>query len=466
MLMAGSLMTQRAHAEIIVTANTVVREKPPGIGGVVINAHDNAFLTGAGGIDFQGDLKAAKVKLVRRLAFPDARFPEGKTIETFDKTFQAILACGAQPLFIQYIKPPERIKSGNPYLTADGKPGGTPESNLIFMVKRYQASPYNLKIQYWQVGNEPDIGIDEQLSKEDYAVVFNGFHEALIRAGLRDQVKLCGPVTSGAYYWTAPPKPGEQGYIEYFINHCAHSVDIIDYHTYAGAKDEQGVLTAPHKLDFQFDPERQFVTDPKTRKLKDYYGMAALLVQFKKMKFTRPDVGIALTEHNTQRDSISRTLWNLAVTHYWIYNPLGRFTTQFVYDDCGSQQGGFGAYDANKQKSFGYWALWINGNLRGSHVLEQKTTGNRMKDGRPWLFVTATRDQSYLYVEVINRNTEPVKDHVVIKGSALAGPATVQQMTEQERPDRATPLKVRAPFEYEFPGLSATIFKFPIGSQR
>ena len=189
-----------AHAEIVVNAGKIVREKPPGIGGVVVNAHTFEFAENAGGIDFQGDLVAAKIRLVRKLAFPDARFPTNRPIENFDKEFAAILKCGATPLFIEYIAPCDC------YLKEDGSPGGSPESNLIYMYRRYAAPPYNISKQSWQVGNESDINIDHYYTPQKYAEIFNRFHAALIKAGIRDNITLHGPVSAGGYYWPNAPK--------------------------------------------------------------------------------------------------------------------------------------------------------------------------------------------------------------------------------------------------------------------
>ena len=431
------------------------------LNGVVINAHGDEFSTDAGGIPFQADLKAANVKLVRRQAFPNPRFPTHKDgsprdVAWFDRQFQAVLKAGATPLFIQ----PTKNYTG--YVKEDGSPGGTIEANLVFNVRHFLGARFNLKQQIWEVGNEPNNPVDQVFTPPDYAALFNRCHEALVKAGLRENVTLCGPVLAYHYNWPRNNRAGDDPYFDYFIEHCAAGVDVVTYHTYAGAKDEAGVLQAPHKLDFLEDFARTFPIDPKDGKPKDVYGTAALLAKMKTIKFGRPNVGIGMTELNTQRDSISRTLWCLAVSRYHALNPLSRFTTQFVFADYGTQQGGFGAYDAQKKKSFGYWALWMAGNLRGNQVIEAKTTGNTMKDGRPLLLVLATRDAQSLFIEVINRGTEAVKDHVVIDGAQIGNGASIHQITATQTPELAAAAKLSVPFDYEFPALSATVFKFPL----
>lgn len=481
-----------AQADVTVDASKTLRDRPEGIGGVVINAHSDEFATGANGIDFQGDLKAAKVHLVRHQVYPDVRFPQtatgkDKDLAWFDKTTTAILNAGAQPLFIQPIKPAEKL-ARNIYYKADGTLGGTPASNLVFMVKHYMAAPFNIKMQYWEVGNEPNNGVDWLLSPEAYAVVFNGCHDALTQAGLRENVILCGPVSVAAYRW---PHPDQTDYLDYFLEHCNATVDVVTFHNYVGAKDEAGELFG-HKLDKLFDPDRKFETDPKTGKLKDYYGLAALIEKMQQVGLARPHVGIGITEHNVNafRNRSVGALWNLAVTHYFLYTPYGRLTTQFVYDDFGGQQGGLGAYDAKKQKRYAYWALWIRGNLTGDKVLAQTVMPNAAQDSftrdkQPYLLATATQDARHIYVEVINRSAQLVKDHVALNGAPPVGAPIIHVLAQNvppvmlskpsatappepdknvpgTLPDHGTPSQLGANFDYEFPALSATIFEFPL----
>lgn len=441
-----------AGANIVVDANQVIRQKPLGIGGVVINAHSPDFATNANGIDFQDDLKAARVQLVRSAIYPDNHAPN-HDLAYFDRNVKAIIRAGATPLFIQYINPKL------PFLKVDGTPGGTIETNLVFLVKHYTAAPYKLKLQYWEIGNEPNLGVDYKVSSpQEYAEIFNRCHQALLEAGLRDKVILAGPVVAGPYRWPRPDDYNTE-ILDYFLEHSKDSVDVVTYHNYVGAKTPDGMLTTPHKLDNMEDSERT-ISD------KTNYGMAALLAKMKQIKFGRPDVGVGITEHNTTyfQHTIASGLWNLALTHYYLYNPLGRMTTAFAFDDYGRQQGGFGHYDDNKQKDYNYWALWINGNLRGSKVLAQKTTGNLDHNGRSALLVTATKDSANVYVEVINRSSTEMRDHVLLQGAHVAGKPTLFTMADGTLPQNGKPTMLGTSFDYVFPPMSASIFKFPLNS--
>ena len=147
----------RAKAKITISGGKVLRSKPAGIGGVVINAHGDEFATNASGIDFQGDLKAAKVGLARKSAYPDPRNPD-RPLAYFDVAVGAILKAGATPLFIEFITPRgtvdwhlKKTPGAIPpkYYNADGKfEAGTPATNMAFLVKHYAAAPFNIQKQY------------------------------------------------------------------------------------------------------------------------------------------------------------------------------------------------------------------------------------------------------------------------------------------------------------------------------
>lgn len=452
-----------AHGEITVDAAQVVRKVPATFNGTNINAHVPNFATNAGGINFQADLEAAKVGIVRTLAYPDSR-QKDHHLDYFDKNIRAILKCGATPLLLQYINP------GLPYYNEDGQVGtaekpGTPESNLVFLVRRYLAQPFNLQKQYWEVGNEPDIGIDWKMDADDYAKQFNRIHEALVKAGLRDHVVLCGPV-SAFVYWTAEhytyyTSRVTTSYVDTFLRECSQSVDLVDLHSYCtfgGPHEEMLGLTRSDKLD------SRFVTDRPSTPATPYDGMAALLAKMEKIHFGRPDVGVALTEYGsmTQKKPLTGGLWNLATTQESLYNPRMRLMASYVFDGWGAAADTLTHYGKDKQKNDLYWALWIAGNLRGDTVLARDVSGHAMSDGRPYLIVAATRNDQFLFIEVINRDTRPIKDHITINGVTVGTDAKVFTMTSDQTPDQGQSSPLGSAFDYEFPPASATVIRLPL----
>lgn len=456
---AAALMSTAAYAEITVDAAKVIRDVPPTLHGTNIHAHTPNFATNAEGIDYQGDLKAAKVKVVRMLAYPDYRKPE-HGIEYFDRNVKAVLDCGAQPLFIQYLNP------GQKYFNEDGVVGtpekpGAPQTNLVQMVQRYMAAPYNLQKQWWEVGNEPDYKVDYKMTAEDYAEQFNRTHEALVKAGLRDNVVLCGPVTS-QMYWARPKNtPPVTPYIDTFLEKCAHAVDVIDVHSYCTFGGPHEELLGIQRID-KFDA--RFITDRQNTDKVVYDQMNALLAKMDSIKFARPNVGVSLTEYGAMHhdNPLTGGLWNLGATQGFLYNPRGVMTNSFLFDAWGRGADTLHHYDGNKKKNYLYWALWIAGNLRGDKVIARQVTDNEMPDGRPWLLVGVTKDDQHLYVEVINRSTETIKDKITINGAAVGTEAQVHVMADGVTPDGAKPAQVGGTFEYEFPAASATVIKLPL----
>ncbi len=471
----GTPATTPEAGSITVNAQNVVRLRPHGIGGTNITNHSYGvnFVNGKNGIDFQADASVAKLPLIRVFAYPDDRSTIG--INFFDTKVKAVLGTGAQPLLGSYIgssvnsSQPTGLSVG-PYYNVDGTTvNGTVATNVVYMVKRYMAPPYNLQKQYWEISNEPNIGIDSIATPQLYSQIFNSVHDALVAAGLRENIILMGPVLSGGY--------PNGNYLDAFMAHSAPYVDIIDYHTYAGSGNDSGLLNTPHKFDNFFDPLRHFdVNAGPNILLSDQangdYGDAALLYRMDRVPFGRPNVGTALTEHNgyTQPlggndfQGIASGLYNLAITHFMLYNPRGQADTSFVYDQVCSDQG-YAHYDCNNQRDYSWYALYIRNNYTGPFVLEQSTTGNLNTSGNPYLFVSATRDDSFMYVEVINRNTSaPITVPVALNGVTIASDATLYTMADGVFPDASngTPYTVSNNFTYKFGAESATIFKIPI----
>ena len=473
--------TRRTLAEtgsITVNAQKVVRLRPFGVGGTNIANHKDGvnFVNGKNGINFQTDAQMAKLPLIRVLAYPDDRSPID--IDFSDTKVKAILSSSAQPLFGSYIgssvdSNQPTGSSVSPYYNLDGTTvNGTLATNIVYMVKRYMAPPYNLQQQYWEIGNEPNTKIDGYATPQIYSQIFNSVHTALVTAGLRDHVILMGPVLSSGY---------NGNYLDAFMAHSGQYVDIIDYHNYTGAGNDLALLNTPHKFDIFYDALRHFDVNAglsifASDQANADYGDAALLYRMDRVPFGRPNVGTALTEHNgyTQPQgghdvhSIASGLYNLAVTHFMLYNPRGQVDNSFVYDQVCNDQG-YAHYDCNNQRDYSWYALYIRNNYTGPFVLEQSTTGNlngsNNSSGNPYLFVTATRDDSYMYVEVINRNTNaPIKDPVVLNGVHIAGNATVYTMANNilPNPGNGKVYGVSNNFTYTFPAESATIFQIPI----
>lgn len=453
--------SRMAMAEITVDLANVIREVPPTFHGTNIHAHDPNFATGSEGIPFQADASAARVKVIRTLAYPDNRRKD-HDLSYFDRNVSAILKCGARPLFIQYVQP------GLAYYLADGSRGtaenpGTPESNLVAMVRHYLAEPFNLKEQIWEVGNEPDYRVDYKMTVEDYAAQFNRVHQALVSAGLRDHVILCGPVVANLYWARATNPPPITAYIDAFLEKCSAAVDIVDMHTYCtfGAKHEELLgLTRIDKL------EGRFVVDRPSTPAVPYDGMAALMAKLDAMHFARPDVGLAITEYGAANHDQALTggLWNLAATQINLYNPRVRIMTSFILDTWAKEPDTLAHYGADKQRNDLYWALWIGGNLRGDKVLARQVTGNAMPDGRPFLLVGATRDARNLYIEVINRSTSAITDKIAIHGGQVTDAAEVFTMAKGVTPEKGTPAAWSADRSFAFPAASATIIRVKLAN--
>lgn len=487
------LANSAAHADVTVAGQTIVRLRPPAIGGTNIIAHDSNGFVSSTSPNYQSDAAAAHVPVIRTNAYPDSRTTN--SLAFFDAKVQAIVSAGAVPVLLVYL--PVNAADNHPYskngayglyCNADGTIGGsaTIATNFVYLVKHYMGqdtgnpnfnpffAAHPVLLQYWQVGNEPDSAIDFQATPPYYSQLFLSVHNALLNAGVRDNVKLMGPVVSYDYRWSSPTG-GNTRMLDYFLTHCNSAVDIVDYHSYAGSGDDSGLLNTPHKMDNFYNVNRPVSLTPSTNPEDSSadYGQASMLLRMNNIPFARPSVGMSITEHNSYNSSatgdavhhgIGTGLWNLQMTHFNLYNPRSVMDTSFVFDTFGNGEGGFGHYDSAKNKDAAYWALYVRNTFTGPLLLGQATTGNLNSAGNPNLLVTATRDNNFLYLEVINRNTASgITDLVHLNGLTLAsGTATVYQLSSGVTPDTGTALPVAANFSYQFPAESATIFKIAL----
>ena len=460
-------LPEASNAAITVNADKVIRQKPENIGGTMIEWHDvPSPLVANTPIDYQKDLRDSKVKIIRMGIYPDPR-NSSQTLSDFDRKVSAILSSGAVPLFYAPIKPDLN------YLKEDGSSGGTISSNIVYLVKHYRAKPFSIKNQYWEVGNEPDIAIDYKVaSTAEYIKDFTDVHAALSEAGLRDSVTLGGPVVAHAYH---------QGGIFFadalmddFLAQCHDMVDVITWHHYGNLKPryinvQDSLLNDPKKLDNIHNANR--MVDPNNQKWETstaYIGVSALLDKMQNFKFSR-HAKLGLTEHNASpTHSIEAGLWNLAVTHFMLYNNTkypGVLDNAFIFDQHGKAYD-FPLYNQDLTRDYSNWAIWINGNLRGSQVLSQETTGNPNKYGNPYLLVTATKDKTNLYIEVINRSTQAIQDQVNIKGKKILKFPSVFTMADSIFPNSPTPITLKNNFKFLFSPLSVSIFKFSLSRKK
>ncbi|MBC8040603.1 MAG: hypothetical protein H7Y06_08685, partial [Opitutaceae bacterium] len=218
---------------ITVNANSVVRDVPAGLGGVVaLSTFWNSLSP-----NFRDDMITARIGAVRIPGYPTTG--AGGSIEELDMRVAQILNVGASPVFIQYIKAETNTTFKNKLLRTDGTlyPAGdtTPiaqrvATNLAFLVARYKAAPFNLTTQYWEVGNEPDEPVDYEVgSPQEYIGFFSAAHNQLVASGVRGNVLLAGPVISFDYGYDT----GRDTLMRDFLDACANQVDIVTRHVYA-----------------------------------------------------------------------------------------------------------------------------------------------------------------------------------------------------------------------------------------
>jgi len=445
-LLAFALIASPLAADILVDPTAVVREIPSGIGGTNIRAHTPRLAVEP---EIQADLARSGVRRVRMLAYPDSHRPEhGQAL--FDRDVRAVLAAGAEPLFITYIEP------GLDYRKADGSPGGDVASNLVYQVRHYSRAPFNLENQIWEIGNEPDYTVDYKVaSVAEYVDVFNRCHDALVEAGLRDRVRLAGPAVISPYRYVGRDW-FNTAVIEGVLTDCAHAVDLITYHHYAPDEDKlptpEALLNHP-----ELDALEQTADIPSLPLGENDFGMSALLARMDAADLAREPVGVGLTEHNSRafHHGLHQALYNLIVTQFHLRNPRSELTASYVFD-AAPPLDGHGHYRRDGSRDHNHDFLYLRNRLRGDQLLNTSHGEATNPHGHPSLLTVATRDDRYLYLEIINRSPETIEEPMRWIGPEPATAPEIFRLDADHRPDR--------PIEVEtidrFPPFSATVLRW------
>ncbi|CAM3045206.1 hypothetical protein [Rariglobus hedericola] len=445
---------------ITVNANSHIRDIPAGLGGVVaLTTFWNSLSP-----NYRDDMINARIGAVRIPGYPTTG--AGGSIEELDMRVAQILNVGGRPVFIQYIKAETNTAFKNKLLRTDGTlyPAGdtTPiaqrvATNLAFLVNRYKSAPFNLTTQYWEIGNEPDITVDYKVSTpQEYIGFFSAAHNQLVASGVRGNVLLAGPVISFEYGYDT----GRDTFMRDFLDACGDQVDIVTRHVYATIYNWETTVYTPYVLlnssleTLHFDSS--FVAG-------GHRGEGGLLKTMNDHGVPS-SVGTGVTEMNVGINgdgngfsySITQGLWFLLSHHYALQNPRSLLTNAFMFDRVqdGYQDGHLAFYTNTKARSFAYWALYMHGVLTGNEVVA--ATSNT-----PRLVVTATKDDAYLYVQVINRDTNSYTANVTINNAPPVTAATRFNLSATATPDTGIATTHGTSFTETFAPMTASVFRFP-----
>ncbi|MET0263653.1 MAG: hypothetical protein ABW223_12190, partial [Rariglobus sp.] len=460
----GSLVAQTQT--ITVNASSVVRDVPAGLGGVVAGGTFwNSLLP-----NYRDDLINARVGVVRITGYPSSS--AGGSIEELDMRVAQILNTGAVPIFIQCIAAETNTAFKNKLYRTDGTfyPAGdtTPvaqrvATNLAFLVNRYKSAPFNVPVQYWEIGNEPDIPLNYKVSTPaEYIGFFSAAHNQLVTSGIRNHALLAGPVLSWDYgYDTA-----RDTLMRDFLTACASQVDIVTRHIYGSIYHWESptaytpyVLLNSTKETLHFDSsilggsgrgEGQLLAAMNARGVPTSVGTGVT-----EMNLFNNDHGGGVT--SSFNFTITQGLWFLLTHHYALQNPRSLITNNFQFDrwNEGNYGGNLAFYNGSKARSFPYWATYMHGALTGNQVISATSTNSH-------LVVTATKDDSYVYVQVINRHdTLSYSTNVTINNAPPVTAATRFKLSATDTPDVGVATAHGTSFSETFAPMTATIFRYP-----
>lgn len=431
-----------------------------GVGQLGANLDDGKFWN-ALTPDYGGDLKKARMGMLRVGGYPKNGT---ETVGILDMRVAQALNAGCQPQFIQLID----TAAHKPAFVAalydvDGNlgTGGTVATNMAFLVKRYKAPPYNLTTQYWEIGNEPDISINYQVANPaEYIAFYQSCHDQLVASGVRENVILCGPTVAFEYGFAANGNRTDN-ILNAFLPAVAaprngyNQVDVVTRHVYPALYDWETDAPDPVNNPYNYlNHPCEMVTFTQAHSARwPYRGEAALQAKMNSLGIPST-VGTGVTElqvSDIYRHTITQGLWFLIYDHFALYNPRNVLSAGFVYPTTSHPMG---YYNSSKLPSFSYWASYIHGVLTGDEVLSQSSSD-------PHLLVTATKDDSYVYLRVLNRNTVDMTASVSLSNAPIAGSATLFQLTDAITPELGTPTALGASFSYTFPAMTARVFRYP-----
>ncbi len=450
---------------ITVNANSVIRDIPAGLGGVCALG---SFWNSASP-NYRDDMINARIGAVRIIGYPTTG--AGGSLEELDTRVAQVINAGASPVFIQYIKAETNTAFKNKLLRTDGTlyPAGDPTliaqrvaTHLAFLVNRYKSAPFNLTTQYWEIGNEPDITVDYKVSSpQEYIGFFSAAHNQLVASGLRGNVLLAGPVISWDYgYDTA-----RDTLMRDFLTACVGQVDIVTRHTYAALHHWEGhTAFTPYTLlnssletlhfDSSFIAGGQRGEGGLLKAMNDRGHATTVGTGMTEMNLANNDHGggVSSSFHFT----ITQGLWFLLAQHHALQNPRSLLTNGFHFDRFNDFNigGNLSFYDNTKARSFPYWATYMHGALTGDQVIAATSTSAR-------LVVTATKDDAYVYVQVINRDTNTHTANVTINNAPPVTAATRFNFSSTARPDTGIATTHGTSFSETFAPMTASVFRFP-----
>ncbi len=447
-------------ATATVNASTVIRDIPAGLNSACFQGKFWESLNP----NYRDGLIETRIGLVRMGAYPIDGGTTGSVEQTDIKVAQIINA-GAAPFFIQQIESDTANDTyKNALLRLDGTvyPTGDPTpinqrvaTNMTYLVNRYKSAPFNLQTQYWEVGNEPDIAINYQVSSTDeYNAFFTNVHNRLESSGVRDNVLLAGPTVSYDYGFGG----FKDALMQDFLTDCRDMVDLVTRHIYAEiAAWETGPNTPYNLLNAPYETSAFNSAQTGSR------GEGALLDQME-TRGVPASVGTGVTEMNVGSSvfqfHIAQGLWLLLSNHYSLYNPRSQVNAGFQFDKYADGQPGgtLGFYDGARNRSFAYWAAYIQGVLTGDQVIAQTSSNSH-------LVVTGSKDDRYIYVRVMNRHhTDSISTTITLNNSGGVGAPTMFTFSETQNPLTGTTTAYGTTFTRSFAPMTATVFRYPRNS--
>jgi hypothetical protein len=179
------------------------------------------------------EIRALRPKIIRLFVQEYFRLLPARgryDFSTLDRSVDLILRTGAKPLMTLVMKPPVLFPTINQDLVEPGD-WGEWERLVTAMVKHYQAR--GAGIEYWEVGNEPDIGEDGGCPYRFQPANYLTYYERTVKAILRadPRARVGGPALAN---WKSPILPA-------LLEFCARGnapLHFVSWHLYTSSPEQ------------------------------------------------------------------------------------------------------------------------------------------------------------------------------------------------------------------------------------
>ncbi len=326
-----------------------------------------------GGMNFNNSMQVAKVvDKAKALKIPTTTYPAGNIGDTQDMN---------REMDFNFLLLQLSMLEGNPILFVQTRVFGGTVDGAVQSVKN--AEKVGLKVDYWSIGNEPDLyhrAHAPEWVPEYYAKIFR--EQVMALRSYKPDIKVAGPMVS---------QPNDE-WIRVFIKECGDLVDVLAWHWYptSGDADDDVALATASNITNQINRYRSWLKDPKMNP-----------------KGYKRDIKLALTEYAIHWNTPNKRHLGDIVGAMWLAEVLGYLALEkidYSHYFCFGEYGGHSLFEQGNYKPRpSYWVFYFYANNFATNLIESVSSDDKVK-------VFSSKDNDKVYLILVNQSKEKVKN--------------------------------------------------------